>query len=123
MVCDEPEAYEGQDGFDFLTKLPTVWDETIVPGAEVSQWVSIARRKGNDWYVGTINNNTPKTVTVPLSFLSQGKYTAEIYRDGTDAVNNPNKLIKEMKEVNAQTKLTLELPAGGGEAIKLSPVK
>ena len=122
MVCDEPEAYEGQDGFDFLTKLPTVWDETVVPGAEVAQWVSIARRKGNDWYVGTINNNTAKTVTVPLGFLSQGKYTAEIYRDGADAVNNPNKLIKETKEVNAQTKLTLQLSAGGGEVIKLSPV-
>ncbi|MEP7253415.1 MAG: glycoside hydrolase family 97 protein [Ginsengibacter sp.] len=121
IVCDEPEAYEGQDGFDFLTKLPTVWDETVVPGAEVAQWVSIARRKGNDWYVGTINNNTSKTVTVPLNFLSAGKYTAEIYRDGPDAVNHPNKLVMETKEVNAQAKLTLELPAGGGEVIKLSP--
>ncbi len=119
MVCDEPEAYEGQDGFDLLCKMPTVWDETVVPGAEVGQWVSIARRKGADWYVGTINNNTARTVTLPLNFLPAGNYQAEIYKDGPDAVNNPNVLVKETKDLNSQDNLTLELPAGGGEVIRL----
>ncbi len=119
MVCDEPEAYEGQDGFDFLRTMPTVWDETVVPGAEVGQWVSIARRKGRDWYVGTINNNTARTITIPLSFLPAGNYQAEIYKDGSDAVNNPNVLVKETKELNSQSNLTLDLPAGGGQVIRL----
>ncbi len=123
MVCDEPEAYEGQEGFDLLCRLPTVWDETVVPGAEVGQWVSIARRKGTDWYVGTINNNTARTVTIPFNFLPAGNYQAEIYKDGPDAVNHPNLLVKETKEVNLQSKLTLELPAGGGEVIRISAAK
>ncbi len=119
MVCDEPEAYEGQDGFDLLCKMPTVWDETVVPGAEVGQWVSIARRKGTDWYVGMINNNTARTVSIPLSFLPAGNYRAEIYKDGADAVNNPNLLVKETKEVNSTGSLEINLPSGGGEVIHL----
>lgn len=120
MVCDYPQAYEGQDGFDFLREVPTVWDQTVVPGAEVAKWVSVARRKGTDWYVGTINNSTSRTVTIPLSFLGAGNYHAEIYKDGVDAVNNPNKLIKETKEVNAAVKLVIDLPPGGGEVIKIT---
>ena len=119
MVCDYPEAYERQDGFDFLREVPTVWDQTVVPGAEVGQWVTIARRKGTDWYLGTINNSTTRTVTISLNFLSAGNYRAEIYKDAPDAVNNPNSLVKEIKQINSSDKLTLNLPAGGGEVIRL----
>ena len=123
MVCDEPQAYEGQDGFDLLCKMPTVWDETVVPGAEVGQWVSVARRKGTGWYVGAINNSTPKTVSISLDFLSAGNYQAEIYKDAPDAVNHPNLLVKEAKQVNSKSRLELLLPAGGGQVIRLTSVK
>ncbi len=119
MVCDYPQAYEGQDGFDFIREVPTVWDQTVVPGAETGQWVSIARRKDTDWYVGTITNGEARTVTIPLDFLPAGSYHATIYRDAPDAVNNPDKLTKETKEFNSSEKLVLNLPAGGGAVIKL----
>ena len=119
MVCDYPEAYEGQDGFDFIREVPTVWDQTVVPGAATGQWVSIARRKGSDWYIGTITNSAARKVTIPLDFLPPGNYNATIYRDGPDAVNNPNTLIKETKTVTLSDKLEFDLPAGGGEVIRL----
>ncbi|MBA3675662.1 MAG: glycoside hydrolase family 97 catalytic domain-containing protein, partial [Chitinophagaceae bacterium] len=119
IICDDPTAYEGQEGFDFLKQLPTVWDETVVPGASVGEWVSIARRKGTDWYVGTINNSTPRRITISLSFLPVGKYYAEIYKDVPDAVNHPNNLIKETKEVDATDTLVLNLANGGGEVMRL----
>jgi alpha-glucosidase len=118
MVCDEPQAYEGQPGFDFIKEVPTVWDETVVPGAEVGEWVSIARRKRTDWYVGTINNSKEKTVIIPLKFLSAGNYHAVIYKDSADAVNHPNQLIKEEKTVTSSDSITIELAPGGGEVIK-----
>ncbi len=118
MVCDEPQAYEGQPGFKFIKEIPTVWDETVVPGAEVGEWVSIARRKGTDWYIGTINNSKEKTVTLPLKFLSAGNYRATIYKDAADAVNHPNNLIKEEKTVSSSDSITVNLPSGGGEVIK-----
>lgn len=119
MICDEPQAYEGQEGFDFLREVPTVWDQTVVPGAEVGQWVSIARRKGTDWYIGAINNSTSRIVTIPLSFLGVGNYEAEIYKDAPNGVNNPNLLVKEKKEVNSSGTLELNLPDGGGEVVRL----
>jgi alpha-glucosidase len=121
MVCDYPEAYEGADGFDFIREVPTVWDNTIVPGAATGQWVAIARRKGTDWHVGTITNSKSRTVTIPLSFLGTGNYSATIYKDGADGVNNPNALVKEEKIVTASDKLVLQLAEGGGAVVKLRP--
>lgn len=118
MVCDEPQAYEGQDGFDFLRELPTVWDETVVPGASVGEWISIARRKGTNWFMGTINNSKSRTVTIPLSFLPAGRYHAEIYKDALDAVNHPNEMIKETREVTATDTLSLNLAPGGGQVVR-----
>jgi len=120
MVCDYPEAYEGQPGFDFIKEVPTVWDRTVVPSAEVGQWVSIARKKGTDWYIGTITNGAARKVTIPLDFLQAGNYHAEIYRESPDAANNPDLLIKESRDVTSSDKLVVDLPAGGGHVIKLS---
>jgi len=119
MVCDYPEAYEGQPGFDFIREVPTVWGQTVVPGAEVGEWVCIARRKGNDWYLGAINNSKPRTVSVPLSFLSPGNYIAQIYKDAPDGANHPNQLVKETISVTSSDKLELNLPSGGGEVVRI----
>ena len=123
MLCDYPQAYEGQEGFDFLKEVPTVWNQTVVPGAEVGQWVCIARRKGADWYLGAINNSKPRKVTIPLNFLAAGQYEATIYKDGQDAVNHPNQLVKETRSVIANDKLVFEMPDGGGEVMKFHAIK
>jgi len=123
MLCDYPEAYEGEPGFDFIRQIPTVWDQTVVPGAATGEWVSIARRKGTDWYIGTITNSTARQVSISLNFLPVGNYTATIYKDGEDAVNNPNILIKETKIVSSSDKLIFNLPAGGGEVIRLQIIE
>jgi alpha-glucosidase len=54
MVCDYPAAYEGQPGFEFVQRVPTVWDETKVLHAQVQQYVAIARKKNNEWWVGQL---------------------------------------------------------------------
>ena len=66
MVCDYPAAYEGQPGFEFIKEIPTTWDETKVIDAKVSEYILIARRKNNEWYVGAINNHEERPVTIPL---------------------------------------------------------
>lgn len=119
MVCDYPDAYLGQPGFDFIREVPVTWDETKVPAAKVGEYVCIARRKGNDWYVGAINNSTERTITITLDFLKPGTYTAEIYRDALDA--DPNHLVKEARRITHNDTLTLHLAAGGGQAIRLIP--
>ncbi|MEO9003146.1 MAG: glycoside hydrolase family 97 catalytic domain-containing protein [Ginsengibacter sp.] len=111
MVADYPAAYEGQPGFEFLKEVPTVWDETCVPDTELDKYVTIARRKGNDWYVGSINNTEARTIQLPLSFLSSGNYAAELYSDAPDVAENPNHLIKEFKTLNKTNLITIKLAA------------
>ncbi|MEX0720081.1 MAG: glycoside hydrolase family 97 protein [Balneolaceae bacterium] len=119
-LCDYPEAYEGEQGFDFLQEVPTTWDETYVPSAEVGEYVSLARRKGDNWYVGILNNDVSRTFDLPLDFLKDKKYTAEIYGDAPDADENPNKLLKETKTVDKNDILIVDLASGGGQVIKLT---
>ena len=122
MVCDYPEAYEGQPGFEFLREIPTTWDATVVPAAEVNQYAVIARKHGNDWYVGAINNSTARTVPITLDFLDDGEYTLELYSDAEDVDVNPNHLVKETRTVSKGDKLDLKLAAEGGSAMRFRPV-
>ncbi|HWB24655.1 MAG TPA: glycoside hydrolase family 97 protein [Chitinophagaceae bacterium] len=119
MVCDYPAAYEGQPGFEFIQQVPTNWDETKVPGADVEKYVAVARKKDNDWYIGAITNHEARTINVPLSFLGDGTYTAEIYTDAPDVDKYPNHLVKQTKAVTKNDVLTLPLAAGGGAAVHI----
>ena len=119
MLCDYPAAYEGEPGFEFVKQVPTVWDETRVIDAMLHEYIIIARRKGTDWYIGSINNHEARSITIPLDFLSRGDFTASIYTDSTDAEKNQNLLTKENKIVNASGVLNLRLAGGGGTAIHI----
>ena len=119
MVCDYPAAYEGQDGFDFIKKIPTTWDETKVVDAKIGEYITISRRNGNDWYVGAINDHSARTITVPLNFLANGDYTAEIYQDIEDADADPNQLKKETRVVTKQDLIKIKLAPGGGMVMHL----
>jgi alpha-glucosidase len=119
MVCDYPDAYEGQEGFDFLRAVPTTWDETKAPVAIPGERVTVARRKGDEWWVGTINSGVAREVSLPLSWLPAGKYEASIY--GDEGVN-PNKLVRESRVVTAGDSVVLKLAPGGGQVMRLRKV-
>ena len=119
MVADYPAAYEGQPGFDFIKDVPTSWDETRVPDAKICQFVTVARRKGNDWYVGTINNSRARALQIPLSFLPEGSYEMELYSDASDVDVNPNDLIEQQKFVNNTDTVSVQLAGGGGAVMRL----
>ena len=123
MVCDYPDAYIGQPGFEVIKKIPGSWDETKVIAAELDEYVTIARRKNERWYVGTITNNNAREITIDLKFLPIGKYEAEIYSDAPDANENANHLTKQKKNVDKNTKLKLTLAPGGGNMIILNKLK
>jgi alpha-glucosidase len=118
MVCDYPAAYEGQPGFEFIKEIPTVWDETKVPYAKVGEFITIARRKKDDWFIGTITNETSRHLSIPLTFLSDGNYIAEIYTDVPED-ENPNHLIKQTRILTRQDFIQVNLAAGGGEVMHL----
>lgn len=120
MVCDAPEVYIGQPGFEFLQQVPTTWDETKVIAAKAGKYLAIARRKGTDWYIGAITDHDGITLNPKLNFLSEGNYNAEIYSDAKDVDQYPDHLIKEAKNITKATTLNMLLASGGGQVIHLS---
>lgn len=117
MLCDYPDAYEGQPGFEFLRIVPTTWDETKVVNGEVNKFITVARRKGNDWFVGTITDNTARELEITLSFLGEGEYIADIYTDSDKDNENPNLLNKRTQTVTRKDTIKINAMAGGGEVM------
>lgn len=119
-LCDTPMAYEGQPGFEVLRTVPGTWDEMHVPLAEFNKYVTVARRNGTDWWVGTLNDGTARTLNLELDFLGEGEYRAEIYTDAPDAEKNPNHLSKEIRTVTRKDKIELPLAVDGGAVLRIS---
>lgn len=119
MVCDYPEAYEGQPGFEFIKEVPTVWDETKVIDASVNEFITIARKKNNEWFVGTITNHNAREIAVPLTFLDDSDYIADIYSDADDVNENPNHLNKKTIPVTRKDIIKLKIAAGGGQVMRI----
>jgi alpha-glucosidase len=120
MVCDAPDAYIGQPGFEFLQQVPTTWDETKVVSAKTGKYVAIARRKGTDWYIGAITDHEAQNLSVKLGFLSAGNYKAEVYSDANDVEQYPDHLVKEVSALNNSSSITMKLASGGGQVVHLS---
>ncbi|WP_404422543.1 glycoside hydrolase family 97 catalytic domain-containing protein [Nibricoccus sp. IMCC34717] len=101
---------------EYLTALPTTWDESLCLAGEPGRLAVFARRKGTSWYVAGINGlDTPQTITVPLAFLGKTKGRAVIIRDGA----KQDQVTEESKSVTATDSLTVELRARGGFAASI----
>jgi alpha-glucosidase len=123
MVADYPEAYAGQKEFDFIKRVPCTWDEVRSIGGMPMQWITLARRSGKDWYVGSLTDWDSHDVKVPLTFLGDGKYVAEIYADAPDAADHPTHTVLTKQTVDRTTVLDVHMVSGGGNAIWIHPAQ
>lgn len=123
MVADTPKAYEDQPTFQFIKNVPATWDETKVLNGDPGEFITMARRKGNQWFMGSMTSWTPRELDVPLTFLGEGAYTAEIYEDADDADKYPKNARVLKKTVTAKSTLHLKLAPGGGYAVQFIPAK
>jgi len=121
MAADYPEAYAGQKELDFISAVPTSWDETRVLNAKVGDYVTIARRRGAEWYIGSIAGWHGADLDIPLNFLGPGQYIAEIYSDASDAAETPTRCTLARMTVSQSTVLKAKLVTGGGQAIRIRP--
>ena len=125
MAADLPENYEKRlDVFQFIRDVPVDWDDSKVLNASIGDYLTIARKqKGSeDWYIGSITDETARQFTLPLQFLTAGKtYEATIYEDGegADWLKNPYPVNIRKIEVKRGDVLNLNLAAGGGCAVSL----
>ncbi len=115
MLADSPSNYMREPEIvSFLSKVPTTWDETRVLGAKVSDYVIIARKSGNEWYIGAMTDGTSREFQIDLSFLDDGEYTIEIYQDGINANRYASDYKKITKMASRDSKIDIKLAPGGG---------
>jgi alpha-glucosidase len=120
MLSDSPSNYLSEpEAMEFLSAVPTEWDETKVLDARIADYVVVARRSGNDWYVGAMTDWTPRNLEINLSFLPEGNFTMEAYQDGVNADRYASDYKKTTIQVNRTTKVNLPLASGGGWAARI----
>lgn len=117
-VSDSPDNYRDQSGFDFVQAVPAAWDETRGISAALGEQVVIARRQGKDWYVGAMTNEQARTVSIDLSFLGAGRWSATTWQDGASAME----VVKGERSVRSSDTVELKLAPSGGAAMKISPL-
>lgn len=125
MLADLPENYVNKPAFKFLQDVPVDWQDTQVLNAAIGEYITIVRkdRHSNDWYLGSLTNEEPRTFEIPLSFLDKNKrYEAQIYEDadGITWKSNADKVAISQKIVSSADTLQLKLAPGGGTAIRFA---
>jgi alpha-glucosidase len=114
VVCDHPDNILGQPGADFLRMVPTVWDDIRFLGGYPGDYVAIAKRSGDTWFVGVMNNSLARSVTLRLDFLPEGKYSAEIWSDTKNSDQSPQDIRKSDRSLSAGDKIKVEMANAGG---------
>lgn len=115
MLADSPTKYEReQECTDFISCIPTMYDETVAIDGRMGEYTVVARRKGDTWYVAAMTDWTARNLTIDLSFLGEGTYEAEIFSDGVNAEKEATDYKHTKQSVKAGDKLDVHLASGGG---------
>jgi len=113
MLCDSPTDYMREpESLEFIASIPTVWDETVPLSGKVGEYVALARRSGDDWYIGGITGWESRDMTVDLSFLPAGQYEMTLFRDGVNAHRKGIDYRKEIRNVTSGDTVRLHLAPG-----------
>ena len=122
MMADSPSNYmKESECAEFISQIPTTWEDTRVLAASVSKYIVLARKNNGNWYIGAMTNEEPREFTIDLSFLGTDSYSAEILEDGINADRYASDYRKVNRVVSGLDTLTIKLALGGGWAAKITP--
>jgi alpha-glucosidase len=114
VVCDHPDNILNQPGSDFLKIVPTTWDDIKFIGGYPEDYIAIAKRSGETWFVGVMNNSIGKSVELNLSFLPAGKYEAESWSDTKNSDKEPKELKKTIMTIDTTGTFKVTMANNGG---------
>ncbi|MFL9831598.1 glycoside hydrolase family 97 catalytic domain-containing protein [Flavobacterium sp. ST-87] len=119
---DQPSAYQGEPEIEFFDRVKAVWDETKVLNGEIGKNISVARRSGNEWFVGAITNAEARKITIPTDFLVKGrKYVVKSFQDD-DKVATRTKVAVSEQKIKGGEVLNFDVKASGGVALIITEV-
>lgn len=103
----------------FIASVPTVFDEYVPLQSKVGKYLSVAKRKGDEWFVGALTNWDKRTITIDFSFLPAGTYKATVFTDGINADRNATDYRKTEITVTSDMVLKYDMASGGGVAMRI----
>ena len=119
VACDHPDNYRDQKGIEFLKEVPASWDDTKFLCGDVGEYIVMARKRGNRWYFGGMNNSTPKEAVINLDFLPAGKYKLHYFKDSPNSNTVPTEIIIGTDDVENGQVYKIKMEKGGGYAAYL----
>lgn len=120
MLCDAPSVYEREpEIIRFISKIPTVWEETIVLQGIFGDFIVMARKTGNTWYAAGMNGEKSRKVEFDCSFLGEGTYTGRILKDGPNSDRVGTDFLMESQPVTRDSRFSMDMVQGGGFVIEL----
>lgn len=124
MLADSPTRYYAEDqSTKFISQMKTVWNDTKVLDAKVGEYIVVARRSGEDWYIGGITNEKARSLEINLSFLEKGTYSIEVMQDGINVSKNAMDYRHLTTKVTKKSKVNISMASGGGWAAIIKRVK
>ena len=119
MLCDSPSNYMAEpECTDFIAGFPTTWDETVPVCGKIGEYVAIARRKGNDWYIGALTDWNARDLVLDLGFIGSGRMT--VFQDGVNAHRAAQDYKKTSVDIPLDGKVHIHMAPGGGWVAKVS---
>ena len=121
MLCDSPSNYmKEQECTDFIAGIPVTWDDLKVLDGKVGDYILLARKSGNNWFVGGLTDWSKRQLDLNLSFLPAGNYVMEIFRDGINADRHAQDYKHVRTEVRSGETIKIDLAPGGGWVAKIT---
>lgn len=114
VVCDHPDNILNKSGSDFLKMVPTTWDDIKFISGYPGDFVAIAKRSGDQWFMGVMNNSLGKSIELNLSFLAAGNYEAETWSDAKNSDKEPKELKKAILAIKSPGTFKVTMAKNGG---------
>ena len=123
VACDHPQHYYGQIGEDFLKKVQSMWDDTKVLNGAVSEYITMLRRSGNIWFIGSMTNSFERELEIKLDFLPDGKFKMTSFSDTEKTKENAEIAEQKETQVKKGDSVIIKMVPGGGFAAWIEAVK
>ncbi len=124
MLCDSPSNYlQEPECLAFIAGVPTTWDQTVALEGKAGEYLALARRKGDTWYVGAMTDWNAREMTLDLSFIQADGAVMEVFRDGANAHRAARDYKRENLAFPSNGNVSLKMAPGGGWAAVIRPGK
>ncbi len=122
MLCDSPSKYErNRECLDFMAAVPVVWDETRALDGRLGEYIALARRKGEVWYVAAITDRESREIAFEATFLGAGEWMVEVFRDAPESDEFPTRYIHERQSgIVAGRRFAFRLAPGGAFTMRFT---